>query len=437
LPIVAAHERRAFHQPIETDMTLASPPLLSTLPEAVIVSTARTPVGKAYRGFFNQTQPQQLAGHAIATALNRAGLSGEDRARVEDVVFGVALQQGATSFNLGRQAAIAAHLPVSVPGMTIDRQCASGLWALALAAQQVRLEGRRIIVAGGAESCSLVQTERMNLWHARDPAIMAELPALYMSMIETAEIVAARYGVSREQQDEYALLSQQRMADAQQHGRFNAEISPIEVTQTIKDRQSGETTHRRVQAAQDECNRPSTTLQDLQALAPVLSDGQRIASGVCVTAGNASQISDGASAMVVMSADEARARNLSPLGVLRGIEVQGCDPAEMGMGPVYSIPPLLRRFGLTVADIDLWEINEAFAAQVLSCQRKLGIDPDKLNVNGGAIAMGHPYGMSGARMAGHLLIEGQRRGAKWGVVSMCIGGGMGAAGLFEIFPAKE
>lgn len=416
-------------------MPLASPSLLPPMPEAVIVSTARTPVGKAYRGVFNHTQPQQLAGHAIDAALNRAALSTAERGRIDDVIFGTALQQGATSFNLGRQAAIAAHLPVSVPGMTVDRQCASGLWALALAAQQVRLEGRQIVVAGGAESCSLVQTERMNLSHARDPAIMAALPELYMSMIETAEIVAARYGISREQQDEYALLSQQRMAAAQGLGRFDAEIAPIEVTQALTDRQSGETTYRQVRAAQDECNRPSTTLQDLQALSPVLRDGQQVALGNCVTAGNASQISDGASALVVMSASEANARNLEPLGVLRGIEVQGCDPAEMGMGPVHSIPPLLRRFGLGINDIDLWEINEAFAAQVLACQLKLGIDPEKLNVNGGAIAMGHPYGMSGARMVGHLLIEGRRRGARWGVVSMCIGGGMGAAGLFEIFPA--
>lgn len=403
------------------------------LPEAVIVSTARTPVGKAYRGALNDTSPQRLAGHAIAAALERAGGAGAIGPEVADVILGCALQQGATSFNIGRQAALAAGLPVTVPGMTVDRQCSSGLVALSLACQQIRLEGRRIVVAGGVESCSLVQTPQMNLHRARDPDLNDRIPALYMSMIETAEIVAQRYGVSREAQDAFALASQQKMAAAQAAGHFTAEIAPLTVLQKQTDRESGAETLAEVHFSQDECNRPQTRAEDLAALPPVLKEGQQIATGVCVTAGNSSQVSDGASALVVMSGGEAAARGLAPLGTLRGIEIAGCAPDEMGIGPVFAIPPLLKRFGLTVADIDLWEINEAFAAQAVYCADRLGLPFDRLNVNGGAIAMGHPYGMSGARMSGHILLEGRRRGAKWGVVSMCIGGGMGAAGLFEIF----
>ncbi|MCL4067534.1 acetyl-CoA C-acyltransferase [Pseudomonas sp. GX19020] len=403
------------------------------MPEAVIVSTARTPVGKAYRGALNDTSPQRLAGHAITAALERAGGAGAIGPEVADVILGCALQQGATSFNIGRQAALAAGLPVTVPGMAVDRQCSSGLVALSLACQQIRLEGRRIVVAGGVESCSLVQTPQMNLHRARDPDLNARIPALYMSMIETAEIVAQRYGISREAQDVFALASQQKMAAAQAAGHFTAEIAPLTVLQKRTDRESGAETLAEVHFSQDECNRPQTRAEDLSALPPVLKAGQHIAVGVSVTAGNSSQVSDGASALVVMSGSEAAARGLTPLGTLRGIEIAGCAPDEMGIGPVFAIPPLLKRFGLTVADIDLWEINEAFAAQAVYCGDRLGLPFDRLNVNGGAIAMGHPYGMSGARMSGHILLEGRRRGAKWGVVSMCIGGGMGAAGLFEIF----
>lgn len=399
--------------------------------QAVIVATARTPVGKAYRGALNDTSPQKLAGHAIAAALSRAKVALTDD--VADVIMGCALQQGATSFNIGRQAALAAGLPVSVPGMSVDRQCSSGLIALALASQQIIVEGRKIVVAGGVESCSVVQTQQMNLYRAQDTELMARVPALYMSMIETAEIVAERYGISRFAQDAFALRSQQRMAAAQVAGRFDGEIAPIKVTQKLVDRETGAESFQELTLSHDECNRASTTLADLEGLKPVLKSGQRLQSGSFVTAGNASQLSDGASALVVMAADEAERRDLTPLGALRGVEVAGCSPEEMGIGPVFAIPRLLKRFGLSVEDIDLWEINEAFASQALYCAQHLEISSEKLNVNGGAIAMGHPYGMSGARMAGHILLEGQRRGAKWGVVSMCIGGGMGAAGLLEIF----
>lgn len=399
--------------------------------EAVIVSAVRTPVGKAYRGAFNDTQPQQLAAHAIAGALARSGGVGDG---VSDVILGCALQQGASGFNIARQGALAAGLPVGVAGMTVDRQCSSGLMALALAHHQIRLEGAQVVVAGGVESCSLVQNQHYNRWRAEDPALVAAWPALYMSMIETAEIVADRYGISREAQDAFALESQQRMARAQAEGRFDAEILPMTVMQRLTDRDTGaETLHER-QINADECNRPATTAADLAALQPVLSGGQRIAAGQHVTAGNASQLSDGAAALVVMAGAEAARRGLAPLGALRGVQVAGCAPDEMGIGPVFAVPPLLARFGLAVDDIDLWELNEAFASQALYCRDRLGIDPERLNVNGGAIAMGHPYGMSGARMAAHLLHEGRRRGARWGIATMCIGGGMGAAGLIEIFP---
>ncbi|CAM5512560.1 beta-ketothiolase BktB [Frigidibacter albus] len=401
--------------------------------EAVIVSAARSPIGKAYRGAFNDTSPQQLAGHAIREALSRAGIAPEDGAAVRDVVVGCALQQGASGFNIGRQAALAAGLPVTVPGMAMDRQCASGLVALGLAGHLVRNEGAGIVVAGGVESCSVVQTDHMNQHRATDAGLVARHPALYMQMIETAEIVAERYGVSRAAQDDFALLSQTRTATAQAAGRFAAETFPLQVRQLAKDRESGEVLAQDRRIAADECNRPGTTLADLSRLSPVLQGGQQIARGAHVTAGNASQLSDGAAALVVMSAAEASRRGLSPLGTLRGVEVAGCAPDKMGIGPVFAIPALLRRFDLAIDDIDLWELNEAFASQALYCRDRLGIDPERLNVNGGAIALGHPYGMSGARMAAHVLYEGRRRGARWGVVSMCIGGGMGAAGLIEIF----
>lgn len=408
-----------------------------SMAEPVIVSAVRTAIGKAYRGAFNDTSPQRLAGHAVRAALERASLLDGADSRVNDVILGCALQQGASSFNIGRQAALAAGLPVSVPGAAIDRQCSSGLVAIAMAGHQIRCEGAELMVAGGVESCSLVQNEHLNRYRAEDAVLSAEHPGLYMSMIETAEIVADRYGISRAQQDEFALLSQQKVAEAQQAGRFAAEIVPMTVTQHVRDRLTGESTTLERVMAQDECNRPQTEIAALQALEPVLKQGRLIAEGRHITAGNASQLSDGAAALVVMSDQAAAAHGLAPLGALRGIEVAGCASEEMGIGPVFAIPALLRRFGLGIDDIDLWEINEAFASQVVYCRDCLGIDPARLNVNGGAIALGHPYGMSGARMVTHVLHEGQRVGARWAVVSMCVGGGMGVAGLVEIFPPKE
>jgi len=389
--------------------------------EAVIVSTARTPIGKAYRGAFNNLEGPALAAHAVKAAVARAGLDGGE---IEDAVFGSALTQGTTGVNVARHIVQAAQLPDSVAGVTLDRQCASGLNAIALAAHMVTGEGVDVALAGGLESISLVQNAQWNGSRYHVPGVR---DAYYMSMIETAEVVAQRYGVSRAAQDAYALQSQQRTARAQAAGLFADEIVAVDAMKTVTDKASGETSITPVKLAADECNRPATQLERLTSLKPVLGPDK------CVTAGNASQLSDGASACVIMESAEATRRGLTPLGAFRGFAVAGCAPEEMGIGPVFAIPRLLDRAGLSMDDIDLWEINEAFAAQLLYCRDRLGIPDEKLNVNGGAISIGHPYGMSGARMAGHVLLEGKRRGARYGVVSMCIGGGQGAAGLFEIF----
>jgi acetyl-CoA C-acetyltransferase len=397
--------------------------------EAAIVSVARTPIGKAYRGAFNNTQGQELAAHAISHAVIRAGI---EPVLVEDVILGAAWQQGTTGSNVARQAAIRAGFPPSVPGMTIDRKCSSGLMAIATAAKQVVFDGMNVVVAGGVEHISLVQTERMHTYRLQDPWIVANLPSLYMAMIETAEIVSERYKISRERQDEYAVQSQARTAAAQRSGLFDHEIVPMQVTKLVASAEDGNVTPTEIRIDRDEGNRPETDLQSLARLSPVFRNGQVVKEGRFITAGNASQLSDGAAAMVIMDASEAARRNLKPLGFYRGMSVAGTMPDEMGIGPVYAVPKLLKQHGLKVDDIGLWELNEAFACQVLHCRDTLGIPNDLLNVNGGAISIGHPYGMSGARMAGHILLEAARRGAKYAVTTMCVGGGMGAAALFEV-----
>ena len=391
--------------------------------EAVIVATARTPIGKAYRGAFNNTDGPTLGGHSIREAVKRAGVAPDE---IDDVIMGCAVQQGTTGYNIGRLAAVAAGLPNTVSGMSMDRQCASGMMAICTAAKQIIVDNMDVVVGAGLESISLVQNDHRNKYRTSDENVLKLSPHAYMPMLQTAEVVAKRYGISREAQDEYSLQSQQRTAAAQAAGKFDQELAPMESVMAVVDKNTGEVSYKTVKLTKDEGNRPETTLEGLAGLKPVIEGG-------CITAGNASQLSDGSSAAVLMEARLAEQRGLTPLGAYRGMVVAGCDPDEMGIGPVFAIPKLLKRFNLKMDDIGLWELNEAFAVQVLYCRDKLGIPNELLNVNGGAISIGHPYGMSGARMVGHALIEGKRRGARYVVCTMCVGGGMGAAGLFEVY----